>query len=233
MIGGGALFFCLKPTVSFLSDTNEDLVNFYQTLAHIPDQIIPRMMRMRPSRQTYYALRAATPRTPVTRATRFAYLNRLCWNGLYRVNRQGRFNVPIGDRLPKKLWDKADLSAASAALTKAHLRAQDFEDAATHVRAGDFVYFDPPYPRGSKDLLGFNRYSRNVFTIDDHKRLARVAETLMERGAYIMISISGSGPLAFHYPKSLKRRFIVGQALISCSGSSRRTVRDVVLRNFD
>ena len=172
MAGGAAMFFSIRPRIALLADTNADLVNFYSVLKSSRFALIHKLSRLAASREIYYLLRSAKPRAPLQRAVRFAYLNRLAWNGLYRVNRSGLFNVPIGDRLPTTMWDVASLTAASNALQDADLLHGDFRDTTASARANDFVFFDPPYPRGAQNATGFNRYTAHFFKAQDHSDLA-------------------------------------------------------------
>lgn len=232
MVGGGALFFRLAPRESMLADINDDLINFYKILKEKPTELIDTLMRLRASPRHYYRLRAQRQGNPVQRAVRFAYLNRLCWNGLYRVNGRGEFNVPIGDRLPRRLWNEADLKCAARALRSVRLLSGDFEETLCHVRGDDFVFLDPPYPRGSREALGFNRYSPGRFTLEDHRRVAGWVEKLTEVGAKVMLTLAHSTTICSQYPDSLDRRVITSDSLISCNGASRRKVQEVVLRNY-
>src|SRR5258708_14012 len=116
MLGGGALFFQLQPRRAVLGDVNTDLLCFYSVLQNDPSSLTHRLVKLRASRELYYSLRNSKPRTAIQRAVRFAYLNRLAWNGLYRVNRRGEFNVPIGDRLPTEMWNLPALYRASEVL---------------------------------------------------------------------------------------------------------------------
>lgn len=232
MVGGGALFFYLAPKESVLADINDELINFYRILKDHQRELVPALLQRKASPGHYYKLRAQNQGDPFQRAVRFVYLNRLCWNGLYRVNRRGEFNVPIGDRLPRHLWDEKDLKRAAQALQRARLFSGDFEKTLRQVRGGDFVFLDPPYPRGSQETLGFNRYSPARFTLLDHSRLSEWVEKLTKLGAKVMLTLACSSSICSQYPATLDRHVITSNSLISCNGASRRKVREVVLRNY-
>ncbi len=232
MVGGGALFFCLAPKESILADINDELINFYQILKDHQGKLVQALLRLKASLKQYYQLRAQKPADDMERAVRFAYLNRLCWNGLYRVNRRSEFNVPIGDRLPGRLWHQRDLDLAAQALQNARLMSGDFQETLKHVRKDDFVFLDPPYPRGSREALGFNRYSPGQFSLGDHKRLAEWVEKLTKLGAKVILTLADSSKILSQYPKSLERHVITSNSLISCSGTGRRKVREIVMRNY-
>ena len=182
MAGSAALFFAYKPKKTILADKNEEIINFYTVLAQETEEFIPKLLNLKASKDTYYKFRSMRPKDNFNQALRFAYLNRLCWNGVYRVNKDGVFNVPIGIRLPKTLWKKDHLEACASLLKKVKLLSGDFGDIVKYCRKNDFVYFDPPYPKDAKSGLGFNRYSSDRFGINEHKRLAKLMDKLDKIG---------------------------------------------------
>jgi DNA adenine methylase len=232
MVGSGALYWALKPRDAVLSDVNAELINFYGVLQRRPKELCAALRGLKASRRRYYTLRGAKPTGELPRAVRFAYLNRLAWNGLYRVNQNGDFNVPIGDRSPARLWKMSELRAASTLLQGTRLRAADFGHILRHASKGDFVYLDPPYPRGTDETLGFNRYSSGRFELNDHRRLAKWVGKLTERDVRVMLTISGLSRIVALYPSGLHRHYVRSKALISCNGSGRRSVREVILTNY-
>ncbi|MBI4468598.1 MAG: DNA adenine methylase [Acidobacteria bacterium] len=232
MVGAGALFFCIRPRRAVLSDTNHDLVNFYRVLRDRFPQLKRRLQGLSASVDAYYTFRASSPRGLIQRAVRFAYLNRLSWNGLYRVNRLGTFNVPIGDRLPDRMWSMKHLESASEALMTARLRAEDFRIATARAREGDFVFFDPPYPRGATDGIGFNRYAPETFTPKDHEDLAILIRELTSRNVRVMVTIANAEHLRELYPATFRTILVRSKSLISCNGHSRRNVDELVLMNY-
>jgi DNA adenine methylase len=232
MVGAGALFFSLRPKKAILADTNEDLINFYQVLRARCADFLAALAELRATKELYYRLRASRPIDPLDRAIRFIYLNRLCWNGLYRVNRSGEFNVPIGDRLPDQLWIPAQLRRASAMLGNARIHHADFATTLSMARPGDFVFLDPPYPRGSTDILGFNRYSSNVFTLEDHACLSECVQHLNSNGVKTMIALADTQTLDELYPAGMLRHRVASKSLISCDGTTRRQVGELILTSY-
>lgn len=232
MSGGAALFFHIHPASAVLADINRDLVNFYSVLRDKPAELLDRLRTLTASAERYYALRASKPRGQLQRAVRFAYLNRLAWNGLYRVNRRGEFNVPIGDRLPVVMWNEADLLKASAALAGAELLTADFRATAGCAAAGDFVFFDPPYPRGCREQIGFNRYASDFFTDAHHCELADIIVDLSKRSVQVMLTLAHVEHFERIYPRSLRRTSVESKALIACSGNHRRQVAELILTNY-
>jgi DNA adenine methylase len=201
MSGGAALFFYLRPSRATIADINPDLIAFYSVLKRNPEELLRRLRPLKASRDLYYAFRASRPRSEIQRAVRFAYLTRLAWNGLYRVNRRGDFNVPIGDRLPPVLWDESNLRKASAALALARIMVADFRMCTRSAAAHDFVFFDPPYPRGSRDDFGFNRYASTFFTLEDHRDLAQTVVQLSRQSVQVMVTLADVECLDKTYPQ--------------------------------
>ena len=134
MIGGGSVFLSVRPRKAIISDINADLINFYQVLRDTPIKLIDRLIALSPSKEQYYRFRSDSPTTSIDRAIRFAYLNRLSWNGLYRVNKGGKFNVPFGGRYPKKMWDPSHLLQVSQLLQSADIIAGDFRETVNFAR---------------------------------------------------------------------------------------------------
>lgn len=232
MAGGAALFFAVHPTHAILADVNNDLINFYAVLKDRPQELFKKLAALSASRERYYAFRSSKPRGSLQRAVRFAYLNRLAWNGLYRVNRRGEFNVPIGDRLPPAMWNESDLLSASGALATTRLIAGDFREVARHAGAGDFVFFDPPYPRGSCDGLGFNRYASRFFAEKDHRDLAELIAELTGLSVKVMLTLANADHLDGLYPGFMARTLVTSKALIACNGAGRKSVGELILTNY-
>lgn len=232
MAGGAALFFRRRPVSATLADVNSELMNFYGVLKCNFDELHRALRRLRASRELYYQFRRSQPRSALSRAVRFAYLNRLAWNGLYRVNRAGRFNVPIGDRLPDKLWNFEELQDASRALSDASLLTGDFSHVLRYARCGDFVFVDPPYPRGAVDDVGFNRYTSGFFDANDHGRLSKTISRLSDRGVLVMLLLADRRRLRSIYPTEMNSYSSTSNTLIACSGDGRRAVRELILVNY-
>jgi DNA adenine methylase len=191
-LGGGALFFDLKPPRAVLSDINPELVNVYQCIRDRVESVITQLEhhRQHHDRDYYYLVRAQEFVDPVERAARFLYLNKTCFNGLYRVNRSGKFNVPMGRYKNPRICDPTLLRAASTALKSAIILERPFAAVLEDVKsAEDFVYFDPPYYPLSP-TSDFTAYSRGAFTADDQRYLRDVFVQLTQRGVKTMLSNS-------------------------------------------
>ena len=187
--GGAALFFALQPRNSILSDINADLINTYRQVKLCAPEVTRRLKKLSVDRDTYYSLRSQEPRNRIDRAVRFLYLNRTAFGGIYRLNRQGRFNVPYGggQRSPAILWERDLLRPAARVLRRSELRTADFQSVLQEVSAGDLVYCDPTYTVSHRDN-GFIRYNESNFRWEDQRRLAEVCKELQARGATVLVS---------------------------------------------
>lgn len=190
-LGGGAIFFHLQPSQAVLSDVNAELVNVYICIRdHLGDVIQQLDIHAHQHcHDYYYQTRALHPSSPVQRAARFIYLNRTCFNGLYRENSKGEFNVPMGRYQKPKICDRELLQAVSQILQPIQIHQQSFADILEVAHAQDFVYFDPPYQPISA-TSDFTAYSRGAFTTADQAQLAQVFSVLANRGVKVMLSNS-------------------------------------------
>ncbi|HET6280230.1 MAG TPA: Dam family site-specific DNA-(adenine-N6)-methyltransferase [Polyangia bacterium] len=195
-VGGGAVFFALAARSrafrrAVLADANHELVLCYQVLRRDVDAVIRELRRYRYGEAEYYAARAREPErlAPAARAARTIYLNRTGYNGLYRVNKQGRFNVPFGRYEKPVICDEGRLRAAAAALKRAKIVCLDFEETVRDAAPNDFVYFDPPYVPLSP-TSSFTAYAQRRFGADEQRRLAAVLRRLGERGVPALLSNS-------------------------------------------
>ena len=197
-LGGGALFFALarmdllrRP--SYLSDGNPNLIDTYLAIRDHVDTVIDLLGKHneRHNERYFYAVRSKVPEGLVERAARIIYLNKTCFNGLYRENRRGQFNAPFGRYTNPRICDEKNLRAVAAALKSVHLVAEEFEVVARYARKGDLVYFDPPYLpiSGTAD---FTSYSREKFGLEEHRRLAEMSLYLAHRGIHVIVSNSSS-----------------------------------------
>jgi DNA adenine methylase len=186
--GGAALFFALRPENAVLSDTNAELVNFYNVVRDDPELLVKALRRYRNSRDDYYRIRDSVPRKHHTKAARLYYLMRLSFNGIYRENHNGVFNVPYGKKDYLSVLELDQIYSASAALQNAiTIACRDFRRAVADAREGDLVYCDPPYTVRHNNN-GFIKYNSKLFAWKDQTQLALVANELAQRGCYVVIS---------------------------------------------
>jgi len=188
-LGGGALFFALRPTRATISDINSELVNAYRQVKQSPDTLIAEIKRIPVDAANYERLRQANPQTPLGSAVRFLYLNRTAFAGMYRVNRSGGFNVPYGggERTPEAYWRDCLIQRASTALAKAKIVAGDFEKVLYSVQRDDLVYCDPTYTTRHNNN-GFIRYNERNFNWSDQIRLAACCARIAQNGTKVLVS---------------------------------------------
>jgi len=241
-LGGAAVFFYLKPKEAILADMNEDLVNLYvQVRDRLSDlQDILDEMGSRPyQKETYYEVRASEPEDLVERAARFIFLNRWGWNGLYRVNKKGKFNVPFGatsNGEAPNLYNPENIKAASELLKRADLRVAPFEDTMKDATDGDFVYLDPPYHPLSA-TSAFTSYTKLDFSLDDQARLRDAILEVEKRTkgkARIMLSNSVAPDLVELYERknNLRLHTVLAFRAISAKASSRGGQPELVVTNY-
>jgi DNA adenine methylase len=220
-LGGGALFFALQPEKALLSDVNNDLINTYVHVRNEPQQLIRRLKQLPVNKATYNRLRELNPRRQVDRAVRFLYLNRTAFGGMYRLNRQGSFNVPFGggERTPKPLWGDDLLVNASRILKNATLCSSDFDELLSGAGSGDLVYCDPTYTVAHNNN-GFIRYNEKNFSWDDQKRLANTCQRLARAGATVLVSNADHDDIVRLYRASKVYR--VDRVSLLCPDSKKR-----------
>jgi DNA adenine methylase len=223
-LGGGAFLFAVHgrgELPAFASDFNEDLVNVWQTVRTNPVALHRRLVTYvkNDSEEFFYSVRAEKHEEPLERAAHFIYLNKTAWNGLYRVNRWGEFNVPWGARefSPPRL---GTLEAAAAELADVQIEQADFRDALILAEEGDFVYLDPPYLKVS-DTSKFNGYTQQRFRIGDLEDLANMLHELTERGVGWLLSNRDSEQLRALFPDCEIARLTVRR---SVAAQNRRNV---------
>ncbi len=185
--GGAALFFGASYANALLSDTNADLINAFTCLRDQPKAVLRILARWKNSEDEYYRIRSLQVDGEVERAARFLYLCRHSFNGIYRVNQQGEFNVPYCRKIWRSSFDPVELMEASRKLAHSQLLVQDFEATLDATAAGDFVFADPPYTVAHNNN-GFIKYNELLFSFEDQRRLAASALRASKRGAKVFIS---------------------------------------------
>jgi DNA adenine methylase len=224
-LGGGAVFFHLSPPTAVLGDRNADLIAAYRSVRDFPQRVEALLRRMPVEKSYFYALREHNrAKTDVARAARFLYLNRVAFNGLFRVNRDGRFNVPFGGRSPDVLWKKKLLTKASDALASADLKSMDFEGLIETAGVGDVVYCDPTYTV-AHDNNGFVRYNERNFSWADQIRLSSAATRAVARGASVLISNAHHPSVQQLYGKA-ETHILERPSRVSGRVSGRRLIRE-------
>jgi len=192
--GGGALFFHLQPENSVISDSNAELINLYHIIADTPDSLINALRQHKNESDYFYELRACdwTTMCRIQAASRTLFLNRTCFNGLYRVNKKGQYNVPFGQYAKPNFCDEAGIKLASKTLRRARIIESDYKTLLRqHAKAGDFVFLDPPYHPVSKHS-DFKRYTKEQFREQDHIELAEEVAALQDKGCSVLLTNSNS-----------------------------------------
>jgi DNA adenine methylase len=233
-IGGAALFFKLAPHRAVIADINPDLVGLYTTLARDPASVIRRLAHHRSAHDEthYYATREKWNHhhmswSEAERAATFIYLNKTCFNGLWRVNRAGDFNVPIGRYADPPICVPDALRAASTVLARAEIRHADYQTAIEDAKAGDFLYFDPPYdPLNSTS--SFTSYTAGDFGPQDQKTLAATAKQLIDRGCKVMLS-NNDTPFVRSLYKGLKIEKVKCTRAINSNAAKRGEIDELVI----
>lgn len=221
--GGGAMFFALQPENAVIADSNPELINMYREVADHVEDVIQCLKRYENTSEMFYAVRSqewtALPKEEA--AARTIFLNRTCFNGLYRVNKQGQFNVPYGKYKSPKICDEDGLRAASEALKKADILCSDYLLVLEHyAQLGDFAFLDPPYLPIS-EYADFKRYTKEQFYEEDHVELAKMIMTLHERGCHVILTNSNH-PLVHELYAPFNIDVIQTKRHISCNGSTRK-----------
>ena len=237
-LGGGALFFALyrkgllDGVPVYLSDINEELMNTYRVVRDDVQGLIARLEehKAKHSKTYYYEVRAQVPASPLERAARTIYLNKTCFNGLYRVNSKGLFNVPIGRYSNPRIVDRRNLEAVSRALAGVEIRAVPFEHVLEQAHAGSFVYFDPPYHPMSR-TSNFTSYAREGFGVRDQERLAEVVKTLAGRGVKVLLSNSSTELVKALY-KGYRIELVLATRNINSRTSGRGWVGEALVTTF-
>jgi len=191
-VGGGALFFALGPRPAVIGDSNPELVNLYQVVRDAPQRVAKLLSRFENAKDAYYEIRSLKYEElePDYAAARMIYLNRTCFNGLYRVNRKGQFNVPFGNYRRPNLCRNGELETASKLLKGTDVILADYKALLkSYAYAGDFVFLDPPYLPVSK-YADFKRYTKEQFGDDDHIELAKEVDRLASIGCHVVLTNS-------------------------------------------
>lgn len=221
--GGGAMFFALQPENAVVADSNPELINMYRQVADHVDDVINYLKEYENTSEMFYAVRSLewTSLPKAEAAARTIFLNKTCFNGLYRVNKQGQFNVPFGKYKNPKICDEDGLRAASEVLKKAEILCGDYLLVLEHyAQPSDFVFLDPPYLPTS-EYSDFKRYTKEQFYEEDHVELAKMIMTLHERGCHVILTNSNH-PLVHELYAPFTIDVIQTKRHISCNGSTRK-----------
>ena len=236
-LGSGALFFALAPQKAVLSDVNEELIRCYEAVKENPEGVSDRLRKYasRASENYYYKARAKynNGMGRKAQAARFIFLNRTSFNGIYRVNTNGTYNVPYGHKEPPPLPTRKELIRASELLKNATLHKKGYTKVLSFkkLKAKDFVYLDPPYLPYKEGTANFTHYTDSRFDLEDHKKLAKMAKQISKKGCFVMISSSDDPAIrelygwGWHIYKLPVTRFIA-------ANGSRSEVSELIITNY-
>lgn len=237
-VGGGAVAFHIiktyNPNKVYLSDMNEELINCLNIIKNNPNGLIKELKKLKEShnKDHYYKIRAIDLKdlSPIQRAGRFIYLNKTCFNGLYRVNSKGGFNVPIGSYTNPAILNEAEIKEISTLLQNSKLEVKQFYEITKEAKKGDFIYFDPPYyPLDKKP--SFTTYTKDKFLDKEQKHLAEVFKELDKKGCKVMLSNSDSDFIKMLY-KSYHINLVKATRMINCDATKRGKINEVVVTNY-
>ena len=235
-IGGGALFFELQPENAYISDMNEELINLYSVVRGSVYELIVDLNKHEVSKEYFLEIRNLD-RTDeyknlsnVQRASRFIYLNRTCFNGLYRVNSQGQFNVPFGNYKNPRIVDKNNLLNCSELLKNTEINCSDFSEILTKVKKGDFVYFDPPYVP-LNETSSFTSYTKDGFDMDMQFKLREVCDELDSMGVMFMLSNSDTKFVNELYSNYEIKKVFASRS-VNANAEGRGKITEVLVRNY-
>jgi DNA adenine methylase len=227
--GAGALFFALQPRRALLSDANSELMMCYRQLRDNHEHV-SRILRSLPQDDaSYYRIRSSVPQSEPRRAARLIYLTSLSFNGIYRVNLAGKFNVPYSKRECPRLTSRDLLAEYGRALATCQILSSDFEDAVQTAKAGDLVYLDPPYTVAHSNN-GFVKYNDKIFSWRDQERLARVARGLDERGCHVIVSNAGHSSIRKLY-SGFSAVKVPRISVIAANAQNRRQIKEYLFTN--
>lgn len=239
-IGGGAVLFELQPNKAVINDINEELINLYSVIKDDVESLIDDLKKHKNTSEYFYEIREqdrnreAYEKLPqVQRASRIVYLNKTCYNGLFRVNKAGEFNSPFGKYKNPNIVDEVTLRAVSKYFNKADIKIIncDFEQSLRNIRRGAFVYLDPPYDPVSNSA-NFTGYDRGGFNRDEQVRLKNLCDKLDKKGVKFLLSNSATEFIKDLY-KEYDIKIVKAKRAINSNGNARGDVDEVLVRNYE
>lgn len=228
-LGGGAIFFSLQPKAAILSDLNDDLINAYTSIRDSSEKVSTALKQhhRRHSKDYYYRIRSSNLRAKHTRAAQFIYLNRTCWNGLYRVNLSGTFNVPIGTKT-KAILDTDNFPATAELLRGAELYCRDFEITINLAGKNDVIFADPPYTI-HHNHNGFIKYNENIFSWQDQIRLRDAIVRAAARGAKIIMTNANHESVRNLYSEGFTLTPMSRMSVIAGASTARKAYEELLI----
>jgi len=234
-VGGGAVFFDLMPRRAYLSDLNSELVTTYNVIKNDVESLIKSLEKHKTDKEYFLEIRAKDPKTleDLSVASRFIYLNRTCFNGIYRVNSSGGFNVPYGKYLNPKICDADNLRKVSESLKEVSITNQDYKEVIKNAKKGDYIYFDPPYDPLNK-TSSFTSYTKEAFLDKQQTELRDTYIKLHKKGCFVMLSNSDTPFINELYGNitGVKISKVKAGRAINSVGSKRGKITEVLVTNY-
>ena len=230
-LGGASIFFNLRPKKSFLSDLNPDLIETYLAIQQNAPQVVSLLKGYRNDEEFYYTIRGKQFDDPIERAARFIYLNQTSFNGIYRVNLKGIYNVPFGFRT-KEFLDEQNLLTAQSALKGVHLNNCDFYSILENVKKNDLVFLDPPYTV-SHNNNGFIKYNEKIFHLDDQVRLSELIDEIKRKDAYYILTNAAHKTIDEIFEKGDRKLLLSRASLIGGAKSTRGQTHEFIFTNTE
>lgn len=235
-VGGGAFFIKLKSSGlikqnAFLNDSNKALINAYTQLKYHPQELFAVLRSYKNNESTYYRIRKSKPNTVLEQAAKFIFLNRTCFNGIYRVNLKGEFNVPFGYKHYANLFDFDNLLEVHGLLKKkVTLTSKDFADAIGNIKQNDLVFIDPPYTVKHENN-GFLKYNETIFSWEDQKRLKQFIQNVKDIKAYFILTNAAHYSISDLFKPIAKPKLIARQSLVGGKDATRGLIHEYVFSN--
>lgn len=238
-LGGGAVFFSLQPSNAVVNDINDELINVYTAIRDNVEELIVDLKRHKNEKDYFYKIRAKdrdkdeyNKLSSIKKASRIIYLNKTCYNGLFRVNQQGEFNAPFGRYKNPNIVNEKVLRKASDFFNKGNIifKCGDFEEAVKGIKMDDFVYFDPPYDPVS-DSANFTGYDRGGFGKAEQERLKNLCDRLNKKGAKFLLSNSATEYIIDLY-KDYNITIVQANRAINSKSDKRGKVNEVLVKNY-
>lgn len=231
-IGGGAMFFHLNPNnISFLNDFNSELIDTYQCIKEDVAGVIDELKKFENTKECYYKVREASFKSPIERTARFIFLNQTSFNGIYRVNLKGEYNVPYGYR-KKDFLDSETLILASECLQKAVFSKVDFFSSINNVKENDLVFLDPPYTI-THNNNGFFKYNAKLFTEEDQYRLSEMIDEIKRKNAYYILTNAAHEKVKQIFDKKDSMLELKRASLIGGKNAKRTKYAELIVTNLN
>lgn len=228
-VGGGAIFFYLQPRKAYISDTNYELIHTYKQIRDNAEEVVYYLKKFKNTKEDYYHIRQSTYRIPSKKAAKFIYLNQTSFNGIYRVNLKGEYNVPYGFRINHKI-NYDNILRASNVLQDTEIFCQDYSQALMNVAEGDLVFLDPPYTITHNDN-GFIKYNQKLFSIEEQYKLSKMITEIKNHGAFYILTNAAHPKIKEIFNHNDKMVELKRASLVGGKNAKRDKYAEIVITN--